>query len=76
MIRNWIAYKKAEFKVKAMVYGMIANIIDDKKDILAMVQGLFAELKDVPIEELRSELIGKIAEIIHEEDKDYKETAE
>ena len=65
MIKNWIIAKKAEWKVKSMFYGTIANIIDNQKPIITMIQTLFAELKDVPVDELQGELSGKIAEIIH-----------
>ena len=69
MLINWYKAKKAELKVKAMFYGVIAGIIDDQQPIVNMIQLLFAELKDVPTEQLKDELVGKIAELIHEENK-------
>lgn len=69
MLINWYRAKKAEFKVKAIFYGTIASIIDNQKPIIEMAQALFTELKDVPVEQLRSELVEKIAELIHEENK-------
>lgn len=65
--------KKNEWKVKAAFYGVIAGIIDNQKPIIAMIQTLFAELKDVPAEDLRSELISKIAELVHEDNKNAEE---
>ena len=65
MLINWYRAKKAELKVKAMFWGTIAGIIDNQKPIITMIQTLFAELKDVPVDELKGELISKVAEIIH-----------
>ena len=70
---TYFKMKKAEWKVKGSFYGVIAGIIDNKKSIITMIQTLFTELKDVPAEQLRDELIGKIAELIHEENKNIKE---
>ena len=70
---TYFKMKKAEWKVKGAFYGVIAGIIDNKKSIITMIQTLFTELKDVPAEQLRDELIGKIAELIHEENKNIKE---
>ncbi len=73
MLINWYKAKKAEIKVKAVFYGAIAGIIDNRSPIITMIQTLFTELKDVPAEELRSELIGKIAELAHNNNKSDEE---
>lgn len=70
MIKNYIIMKKNEWKVKAMFYGTIATILDNQKEILELIQKMYAVLKDVPIEELQKEFISKLAEIIHEESAD------
>lgn len=67
MLINWYRAKKAELKVKAMFWGMLADIIDNQKPIIDMIGGLYNELKGVSPEELRSEFISKMAEIIHNE---------
>ena len=67
MLINWYRAKKAELKVKAMFWGMLAGIIDNQKPIIDMIGGLYNELKCVSPEELRSEIISKMAEIIHNE---------
>ena len=67
---KYITYKKNEWKVKAMLYGTIAQIMDNQdeiKDMLDLVKRLYEELKDVPAEDLQKEFIGKLAEIIHNE---------
>ena len=66
---TYFKMKKAEWKVKAMFYGIIAGIIDNQKPLITMAQTLFAELKDVPSEQLRDEFVSKIAELIHDENK-------
>ena len=70
---TYFKMKKNEWKVKAAFYGVIASIFDNQKPIIAMVQTLFTELKDVPAEELRSELIEKIAELVHEDGNNTNE---
>lgn len=67
MIRNYIKMKKAEWRIKATVYGSIATLIDNQKEFLSMLQKLYIALKDVPAEELQQEFISKLAEIIHRE---------
>ena len=67
---EYITYKKNEWKVKAMFYGTIAQIMDNQdeiKGILDFVKRLYEELKDVPTEDLQKEFVSKLAEIIHNE---------
>ena len=64
---NFIKMKKNEWKVKAMFYGTIAALMEQQKDILEVLQKMYTAFKDVPAEELRNELISKLAEMIHEE---------
>ena len=71
---KYITYKKNEWKVKAMLYGTIAQIMDNQdeiKDMINLVKKLYEELKDVPAEDLQKEFIGKLAEIIHNEQSEY-----
>lgn len=70
MIRNYIRTKKAEWKIKATVYGAIAAVIDNQKELLSMLQKLYIALKDVPAEELQEEFISKLAEAIHKDNAD------
>ena len=70
MITYFIRMKKNEWKVKAMLYGTIAQIMDNQdeiKDMINLVKKLYEELKDIPAEDLQKEFIGKLAEIIHNE---------
>ena len=71
MLKKYITYKKNEWKVKAMLYGTIAQIMDNQdeiKDMLDLVKRLYEELKDVPTEDLQKEFVSKLAEIIHNEE--------
>ena len=70
MFTYFIKMKKNEWKVKAMFYGIIAQIMDNQdeiKDMLDLVKRLYEELKDVPTEDLQKEFVSKLAEIIHNE---------
>ena len=67
---KYIEYKKNEWKVKAMFYGTIIQIMDNQdeiNDMINLVKKLYEELKDVSAEDLQKEFIGKLAEIIHNE---------
>ena len=46
---TYIKYKKNEWKVKAMLYGTIAQIMDNQdeiKDMIDLVKRLYEELKE------------------------------
>ena len=67
---TYITYKFNEWKVKSMFYRTIIQIMDNQdeiKDMLDLVKRLYEELKDVPTEDLQKEFVGKLAEIIHNE---------
>ena len=70
MFTYFINMKKNEWKVKAMLYGAIIQIMDNQdeiKDMLDLVKRLYEELKDVPTEDLQKEFVSALAEIIHNE---------
>ena len=74
MITYFIKMKKNEWKVKAMFYGAIIQIMDNQdeiKDMLDLVKRLYEELKDVPTEDLQKEFVSALAEIIHNEQSEY-----
>ena len=67
---SYFIMKRNEWKVKAMFYGIIAQIMDNQdeiKDVINLVKMLYEELQDIPTENLQQEFIGKLAEIIHSE---------
>ena len=67
---TYFKMKKNEWTVKKMFYGAIVQLMDNQdeiKDMLDLVKKLYEELKDIPTEDLQKEFIGKLAEIIHNE---------
>ena len=67
---TYIKYKFNEWKVKEIFYGAIVQLMDNQDEIKGMinlVKKLYEELKDIPAEDLQKEFIGKLAEIIHNE---------
>lgn len=50
---NYFRMKKAEWKVKATLFGAIAGIIDNQKEVLGLLQKMYIALKDIPSEELQ-----------------------
>jgi GTP1/Obg family GTP-binding protein len=70
---NYFRMKKAEWKIKATFFGAIASIIDNQKEVLSLLQKMYIALKDIPVEDLQKEIVAKLAEIIHNENKDKTE---
>ena len=71
---TYFKMKKNEWTVKKMFYGAIVQLMDNQdeiKDMINLVKKLYEELKDVPTEDLQKEFIGKLAEIIHNEQSEY-----
>ena len=67
---TYFKMKKNEWTVKKMFYGAIVQLMDNQDEIKGMinlVKKLYEELKDIPVEDLQKEFIGKLAEIIHNE---------
>ena len=67
---TYLKMKKNEWKVKAFLYGAVAAVLDNQKDMLALLQKMYIALKDVPADELQTEIVTKLAEIIHNENED------
>ena len=70
MFTYFIKMKFNEWKVKAMFYGTIIQIMDNQDEIkymLDLVKRLYEELKDVTTEDLQKEFVSALAEIIHNE---------
>lgn len=67
---TYLKMKKNEWKVKAFLYGTVAALLDNQKDVLELLQKMYIALKDVPADELQKEFITKLTEVIHDEKKD------
>ena len=63
---TWIKRTHYENKVKLAFYKTIANLLAEQNDIIAFISRLYTALKDTPVEELKSEFIAELAEIIHQ----------
>ena len=67
---TYFKMKRNEWTVKTIFYGTIVQLMDNQdeiKDMINLVKKLYEELKDIPAEDLQKEFIGKLAEIIHNE---------
>lgn len=67
MFKEYIKMKKNELRIKNTIYDMIVSVMDEQSDIVRLVKKLYIALKDVPVDELRSEFITNLVHIIHDE---------
>lgn len=65
MIR-YIKYKINKMKALSMFYKVIVSFMENQSEIIDLFQKIYTVLKDTPMEELRSEMIEKMAEIVYE----------
>ena len=61
-----IRMKYKEWKLKLALYTVLEAVAAEQKDTAALLSRLYVSLKDVPLDELRGEFLGKLAEVIHE----------
>lgn len=64
---NYFRMKKNEWKLKGMFYGIIVELVENQKDIIAMIQKLYISLKDTYQEDFQKELIKQIASLAHDQ---------
>lgn len=74
MIRNWIIMKRKEITLKITLYTIIEKVIAEQKDITTLLSDLYMALKDIPLNELKDEFLGKLAEIIHDQAEKERNT--
>lgn len=65
-IKTYFKMKMNEWKVKAQIYGMIVEFMDNQKDILEFMKKLYIEL-DVNSEDFQKEAVSKIIEFVNRE---------
>lgn len=70
---TYFRMKRNEWKVKAQFYGLIGRLMDEQKEILSLLQNLYASLKNIPAEELRNQLIQQVAELAHAQSRKEQE---
>lgn len=71
---KYIKMKINEWKVRAIIYGAVVALIDNQKDILKLLQNMYESFKNVPAEDLRAEIIAKLAEMINEENTEKNDS--
>lgn len=64
---KYFKMKKLETEMKYRFYRLLATISNENDKVLKLAGNIYLSLKDVPIEELRTELIKEIAFLEHEE---------
>lgn len=67
MLKEWLKMKRQEIAIKSCVYRTILTVTNEKSEIIDLIKNLYSALKDVPVDELRSEFINNLAHIIHDE---------
>lgn len=65
MIKEYIKMKKAEFKVKAMVYGTITNVADKYKEYAPAIEKMVEFAKSYQWADFQNDFMGRLAEVIH-----------
>lgn len=66
---KYFKMKKNEWKIKAVIYGIIASVMDNQQEIIENVKKIFLSLKDISAEDMQQEFISKITELIYEENR-------
>ncbi len=66
---KYFKMKRNEWKIKAVIYGIIASVMDNQQEIIETVKKLFLSLKDISAEDMQQEFISKITELIYEENR-------
>lgn len=74
IIVKWFKNKAMEIEMKYAFYSTIEKLAKEQEDIIKLVKNLYVVLKDVPMEDLRKELISNIATLAHEQAIKERET--
>lgn len=64
---KYLKMKAMEIEIKYMMYSTIITLMKEQKNVIDLVQKLYIALNDVPMEDLRKELISQIANLAHEQ---------
>lgn len=66
---TYFKMKRREWKIKRRFYDVIISFMDNQKEVVLVLSRLFMALKDVPVDDMQKEFISKLAEIIHNDNK-------
>lgn len=73
---TYFKFKYEEWKFKLALLKAANQVLDEKKDIFALIKRLYLTLKDIPAEELQDRLIAEAAGLIQEHAKAESERNE
>lgn len=59
--------KKKEIELKLTLYTYASTLINERKNVIDLVENIYKALKDIPAEELHDRLMKEIAGLVHEE---------
>ena len=66
-IKMWFAMKRKEIEFKFMFYTYGIRFMDEKYDLINMINNIYRILKETPINELRDQFITELAYLAHEQ---------
>lgn len=69
MIINYFKMKAAEIRLKLMLYTKLETVVSEQKDIMDAIQRLYLAMKGKTVEELQTNFIHELAQIIHDENQ-------
>lgn len=64
MLKEYFLMKKKEIKLKSLLYSKSLDIVNEQKDFMDLLYNIYNELKKVPPEELKEELLMKTARLL------------
>ncbi len=64
MLKEYFLMKKKEIKLKSLLYSKSLDLVNEQKDFMDLLYNIYNELKKVPPEELKEELIMKTARLL------------
>lgn len=59
--------KQKEIELKLLLYTYAATLVQEKKDIILLINRIYSALKDTPSAELQEKLILEISRLAHEQ---------
>lgn len=63
---TYFKMKHQEWEIKKRFYGAVLGFLDNREEILEILQKMYVALKDTSAEDFEKEFIDRLTEIIHE----------
>ncbi len=64
---KYFKMKQKEIELKLLLYTYAATLVQEKKDIILLINRIYSALKDTPSAELQEKLILEISRLAHEQ---------